>query len=421
MNKIKTAGTILGLFLLLGGLVGTRYLVQQKNIGEIKTLAGCRCEVAGGDNSCPTGDKEEHIPNSGCEDTGWAVCCTAPAPTCFSPNCDSGGICYANGQCGATNPDYPGVIFCCVNGGWLPEGDPGDGDCTCNAGGFFIITKELSQSVASGDTVHVSVQGGPCSEGCGGEPCAGAAKGGSCTINSGEKSCPVGGLDCYCEPFTICATSDLFGSLGCDVVSGAVNGGSATVNNTYSPPPPPPPPPPTATPTPTPTPLPESSCVDLIPNVNLNTVQPGDTIHFTIQGENADDWRAEVNGVEILNSGNGNEFDYTVPAYGSYTFQAWIHGASGWDNGSQCSETIQLEAPELLCVDLIMDPADASDVGDEVSFTCIDSGTNDYGPDRFDFRYSIDAGGYNDIPWIASSLRFADYEGVDRWMADSQS
>ncbi|MBU0618959.1 hypothetical protein KKD62_01860 [Patescibacteria group bacterium] len=76
--------------------------------------------------------------------------------------------------------------------------------------------------------------------------------------------------------------------------------------------------------------------------------------------------------------------------------------------------------PALACIDLITDNNTPS-LGDEISFTCVDTGTENYGPDRFDFRYSIDAGGYNDIPWIASSLRFADYEGVDRWMADSQS
>ncbi|MBU4264717.1 hypothetical protein KKE47_01410 [Patescibacteria group bacterium] len=77
--------------------------------------------------------------------------------------------------------------------------------------------------------------------------------------------------------------------------------------------------------------------------------------------------------------------------------------------------------PELACVDITMDPSGTPSLGDEVNFTCVDTGTNNYGPDRFDFRYNIDAGDYNNIPWVVTSLRFADYAGADHWMADSQS
>lgn len=403
-NKTQILLLIALFLVLLGGLVGGVYLSRRQQ--ETETLAKDCSEVTDPNHCC---------------NLGGDSACGGEAAAC-KPNTTM--ICNANetrGECGKP----AGCIMVCKPGYCWDEtysacepcgSPPPPGGCECK--GTFSVEVCMSQPVAEGDVVTVTISGSECTGCPDGKPCNGAGKDDACRIYGGQQCCTTNLLDCYCAPFNVSFTSNKDGSGNCGTISSAVayNGGSWSVTCPYSPPPPPPPPP-TATPTPTPTPPAGAECVDLIPDKDLSTIEVGDTVHFTIEGQNEDNWRATVNGTEIVSG--AAEFDYTFEDYGSYVFQAEVHGTNGWVDGSQCAEEVVLEMPELACVDLTMFPSSPS-LGDGVTFTCVDTGTADYGPDRFEFRYRIDDGEYVEIPWDETSLRFEEYGGVQRWMADSQ-
>ncbi len=93
-------------------------------------------------------------------------------------------------------------------------------------------------------------------------------------------------------------------------------------------------------------PTPETECVDLQADMDLSKVEKGDTVNFTIIGENEDGYRAELNGSK-LTEGSAT-FAYTFENYGKFSFQAYVLGPEGWVNGPQCAEVVNIkpEKPE---------------------------------------------------------------------------
>ncbi|MBU0618958.1 hypothetical protein KKD62_01855 [Patescibacteria group bacterium] len=118
-KNIKIGGAILGIFLLLGGLVGSRYLVQQQKAGDIRKEAvecsGCSCD------ECPDECNEAMIPNpEACGEGNFAYCCSPkeddggdPCTTCVG-RCDRSG-CSVSGSgtdCRTNCGYWPGCSYC---------------------------------------------------------------------------------------------------------------------------------------------------------------------------------------------------------------------------------------------------------------------------------------------------------------------
>jgi hypothetical protein len=115
--------------LLTASLIGGIILVkQQQDVRkEAKVEWCCHCP----DNSCPCCEGCPEHNGDGCykivsdDDNG-------DSPTCGDNQCESGGTCYDDGYCCATNKDTGKEYHCC-SGTWVEEGTPcGDDsdDCT---------------------------------------------------------------------------------------------------------------------------------------------------------------------------------------------------------------------------------------------------------------------------------------------------
>jgi len=125
--------------------------------------------------------------------------------------------------------------------------------------------------------------------------------------------------------------------------------------------------------------IPDASCVSLESDIDLSQVELGDIANFTIIGQNEDNYRAEVNGTEIV-SGTAN-FAYTFNEYGTFNFQAWVHGPNGWVNGSQCAESATLT--EEVQSDFLLGSSCADDNCGEVNLT-------NFGPNTIAYRFKGD-------------------------------
>lgn len=138
-----------------------------------------------------------------------------------------------------------------------PLPTPTPGQCNC-AGGTFGINFVANRPLTNNESISCQVESsGQCT--CGGSPCTGAFRNGSCTISPGSNNCWVSNLDCSCNPFTYTCQGSVSIS-GQFTGSDVINGGSRQINLTLTEIQPTTiptsPPQPTAPPTSTPTPLP---------------------------------------------------------------------------------------------------------------------------------------------------------------------
>lgn len=120
--------------LITSSLIGGLILIKQSQ--EVRKGARtewcCHCP----DNSCPCCDGCPEHNGDGCykiiEDDGGD-----DSPTCGESQCESGGTCYDDGYCCATNQDTGKEYHCC-DGTWVEKGTPcGDAECSgwCNKDG----------------------------------------------------------------------------------------------------------------------------------------------------------------------------------------------------------------------------------------------------------------------------------------------
>lgn len=131
---------IIGGFLLTSSLVTGLFLVKQQQETR-REAAGCETGWSCGSKNCDSGCELECLPSEECHAQGEQLCrCKSTSgggddsPDCGDSQCESGGTCYDDGYCCATNQEN-GLDYECDNGTWVRAdggGDGGSGEGGCD-------------------------------------------------------------------------------------------------------------------------------------------------------------------------------------------------------------------------------------------------------------------------------------------------